>query len=195
MKKSLFMVGFLVIYPALFLVLGFLFSGCNTENKVIATVKNSDLITQKLKGYFFDKYPCVNDTVESSTVIQGEPVIKTDTVITYIDGETRIVHDSIYTEKIKVKTVTNTETRIDTLQVVKNITDNRLINFWKDSAQNLAGQVFALTNELKSEKKVSNDYREQRNTNMFILIGSWLLYFVLGYVYRQYHKKIDLTKK
>lgn len=117
------MIVCLILTVAIFL------SGCLTTKKVINKVKDSANITEALKPYFFEKYPCINDTV--TKFIPGKEIIKTDTNTVYIDGEPTVINDTLYIERTKVKTVTNTVTKTDTfvnISLMENEEDFRILN-------------------------------------------------------------------
>lgn len=168
--------NFDIIAVLLFAIIIFL-SGCFTPKKVINKVKDSAKITEALKPYFFEKYPCVNDTV--TKFIPGKEVFKTDTATVYIDGEQTFINDTLYIEKTKIKTVTNYIYRTDTF--LQNIEDKRMVKFWKDAADSCHDQsrvndntILVLKSEIKSNKAEKNTYK-------VILVGLLVLASVYGY--------------
>lgn len=160
----------------LFAIIIFL-SGCLTTKKVINKVKDSANITEALKPYFFEKYPCINDTV--TKFIPGKEIIKTDTNTVYIDGEPTVINDTLYIERTKVKTVTNTVTSVDTF--IKIVEDKRMINYWRNNADschdnlNMANSSISI---LKAEIKAN---KAEKNTYKVILIGLLILAALYGY--------------
>lgn len=114
---------FWMIFCLILIIIIFL-SGCITPKKVINKVKDSAKITEALKPFFFEKYPCINDTV--TTFIPGKEIIKTDSFTSYLDGEKVFINDTFYIEKVKLKTVTNTVTKTDTF--IDIVTDNKVLN-------------------------------------------------------------------
>ena len=161
----------------LFAVIIFL-SGCLTPKKVINKVKDSEKIAKQLDKFFMDRNPCINDTTELD-VIQGEPIVKIDSFTTYLDGEKVFINDTLYIEKIKVKTVTNTVTRIDTF--IKIVEDKRMINYWRNNADSCHDNLNRANSSISVLKAEIKANKAEKNTYKIVLVGLLLLAALYGY--------------
>lgn len=143
---------------ALLLIIFLLLSmSCNVQKKV---AKYNEDVKRGIASYI-DQHPCVNDTViktKSDTITNTE--FQTDTsYITVKDTVTR----NINVTKTVIKTIKDTVTNI--------ITDNQLVNFWKDSANgsNRSNQLLqAKINEQTIETK---DWKHSARNRLYLLIA------------------------
>ena len=192
MAKIFIHKGGFLLTSGLFLALTFF--SCNTqkrlakkENKAVALVKNSNSAADKLKGFFFEKYPCANDTI--TKVIEGKEVIKYDTSTVYIDGERVFINDTLYIERIKVITKEVVKTRTDTIH--KSIVDNRLVNLWKDSSKfhKYRSEIFE-SNEKVLRANLSLSEKHVKKWKLYFW-GGWILFIALIILYNLVLKKLN----
>jgi hypothetical protein len=130
---------------------------CNASKKV---AKYNEDVKRGIASYI-DQHPCVNDTVtktKSDTIINTEFQIDTS-YITIKDTVTR----NINVTKTVIKTIKDTVTKI--------ITDNQLVNFWRDSA-NAANRSNQLLQAKINEQTIqTKDAKHSANLRLYWLIG------------------------
>lgn len=140
------------------LLLLILLAACSPAKK--AQKYNED-VKRGIASYI-DQHPCVNDTVtqtKSDTVTQTEIVADT----AYIQ-----VNDTV----TQVVTQTKTVTRIIKDTITKVVTDNQLVNYWKDSANGAVRSNIALQSDLSKKSIELSDAKNKAALRLYFLIGA-----------------------